>query len=129
MLGKRAPETLPTEVREAVTGLFRQARRQLGSVRMEWVFDGREVWVVQLHKGSVASTADTIVPGQPLRFHEFDVGLGLEALRLLIPKVQQAGDGVLLIGDVGITSHFGDLLRRGGIPSRLVRREGIGNKA
>jgi hypothetical protein len=89
---------------------------------MEWVFDGRVVWVVQMHKGSVASTADTIVPGNPSRFQKFDVTLGLEALRALIPKVQEAGDGVLLVGDVGITSHFGDLLRRAGIPSRIVRR-------
>jgi hypothetical protein len=129
MVGKRAPQALPTGVRVAVMDLFRQARHRIGSVRMEWVFDGREAWIVQMHRGSVASTTDTIVPGQPLRFHEFDVGLGLEALRQLIPKVQQAGDGILLIGDIGITSHFGDLLRRADIPSRLVRREGIGIKA
>jgi hypothetical protein len=128
MLGKRGPQTLPTRVREAVMDLFRQARHQLGSVRMEWVFDGRIAWIVQLHKGSVASTANTIVPGTPSNFREFDVGLGLEALRLLIPNVQQAGDGILIIGDIGITSHFGDLLRRAGVPSRLIRREGINKK-
>jgi hypothetical protein len=90
---------------------------------MEWVFDGSEVWVVQLHKGGVSSTStSTIVPGQPSTFREFDVSLGLEALRLLLPDVQQLGEGILLIGDVGITSHFGDLLRRAGIPSTLVRR-------
>src|SRR5262249_44119280 len=57
MLGKRGPQALPAAVREAVLALLRRARQQLGSVRMEWVFDGKDVWVVQMHKGSVASTA------------------------------------------------------------------------
>lgn len=122
MLGKRAPELLPPEITAAVGDLFQRARDQLGLVRLEWVFDGKEVWIVQLHKGSVNSITDTIVPGQPSTFHEFDVSLGLEALRLLIPEVQLAAEGIILIGDVGITSHFGDLLRRAGVPSRLVKR-------
>jgi hypothetical protein len=122
MLGKRGPEILPAIVHDAVMEVYRQAQHRLGPVRMEWVFDGSEAWVVQLHKGSVSSTGHTIVPGQPLTFHEFDVGLGLEALRQLVPRIQKSGDGVLLLGDVGITSHFGDLLRRAGVPSRLVRR-------
>jgi hypothetical protein len=121
MKGAVGPQPLPAKVRAAVFRLFKKARRQLGLIRMEWVYDGTDVWVVQLHKGAVATTADTIVPGQPLRFRRFKVKEGLEALRNLLPEVQAGGDGIVLVGDVGITSHFGDLLRRAGIPSRLVR--------
>jgi hypothetical protein len=58
------------------------------------------------------------VPGDAERWHRFEVGGGISALRGLIATLG-SGDGVVLVGRVGITSHFGDLLRRGRIPSRL----------
>jgi hypothetical protein len=121
MKGAVGPQPLPTKVRAAVLRLFKKARQQLGLIRMEWVYDGTDVWLVQLHKGPVAATADTIVPGKPVRFRKFEVEEGLEALRTLLPEVQACGEGIVLVGDVGITSHFDDLLRRAGIPTRLVR--------
>jgi hypothetical protein len=33
--------------------------------------------------------------------------------------VYPARDGIVVVGEVGITSHFGDVLRRAGIPSRI----------
>ena len=41
---------------------------------------------------------------------------GLEALRSLIPALSERGDGVILVGEVGITSHFGDILRKARTP-------------
>ena len=37
----------------------------------------------------------------------------------LIARIEGTGEGVVLIGHVGVTSHFGDLLRRARIPSRI----------
>jgi hypothetical protein len=47
----------------------------------------------------------------------------LEALRKLIAAIgeKNTDTGIILPGDVGITSHFGDLLRRARIPSRLKK--------
>ena len=44
---------------------------------------------------------------------------GLEGLRELVTRVQGTGDGIVLVGEVGVTSHFGDVLRKGRVPSRI----------
>jgi hypothetical protein len=55
---------------------------------------------------------------------DFDPSSGLEQLRELIATVAP-DEGIEVAGDVGVTSHAGDLLRRAAIPSRLVEaREG-----
>ena len=69
------------------------------------------------------SVNQVIVPGEPRKFRTFDVGDGLDALRGLIAEVQGTGDGIALEGRVGITSHFGDLLRRAKIPSVIRPQE------
>jgi hypothetical protein len=60
-----------------------------------------------------------IYPGDPLSEHRFHVGKGLEALRALIEQVEGTGEGIVLVGRVGVTSHLGDVLRRARIPSRI----------
>jgi len=64
---------------------------------------------------------NVIYPGEPECFEIFEVSRGLEALRAFIEHVKRDHMGIILKGDVGITSHFGDLLRRNEIPSRLER--------
>jgi predicted methyltransferase MtxX (methanogen marker protein 4) len=49
----------------------------------------------------------------------WDPSLGLEKPRELIATVG-ADEGIEITGDIGVTSHAGDLLRRAAIPSRLV---------
>ncbi len=119
MVGERAPEALPGEVRRAVLEVFARASAALGPVRFEWVHDAERVWVVQLHRGASVTQGRTIYPGDAERFHRFDVSEGIGALRELIGRTAPAGDGVVLIGQVGVTSHFGDLLRRARVPSRI----------
>ncbi len=65
----------------------------------------------------------TIYPGEAASYRQFKVTDGIDALRALISEVQATGDGIMLVGDVGVTSHLGDLLRRARIPS-LIRRSG-----
>lgn len=119
MVGRRGPERLPDGVRRAVLRTFESMRKRLGPVRFEWAYDGNHVWIVQMHVGATVSTGRTIYPGAPKRFHRFDTDRGIEALRELIAMVSESGDGIILVGRVGITSHFGDLLRRARIPSRI----------
>ena len=116
MLG-RAKDTLPGEVEESVKQLYIQAAKYLGPVRFEWVYDDQRTWAVQLHRGAVLSSGRTIYPGQANTYHRFDVANDIEALRALIAKIQGTGEGVILVGNVGVTSHFGDLLRKAQIPS------------
>ena len=119
MTGKEAATELPAEVVKRVRDLYERARAHLGPVRMEWVADREKVWVVQLHRGSTQSSGSVIYPGEASHFHRFKVERGLEALRRLTSEVRGTDQGVILVGDVGVTSHFGDVLRRAEIPSRV----------
>ena len=120
MLARAAPGPLPGRVLDDVRRLAARAAATLGPVRFEWSHDGRTAWVIQLHQATTTATRTTIHPGTPDRWRRFDPALGLERLRDLIAAVDP-GDGIELTGDVGVTSHAGDLLRRAAIPSRLAR--------
>ncbi len=120
MVGEAAPENLPRSVLKKVTSTYEIAATDLGPVRFEWVMDNRRVWIVQLHRGTTLTSGGTIYPGNPRVWREFHVERGLDGLRALIDELPQGEEaGVILIGQVGVTSHFGDLLRRARIPARL----------
>lgn len=122
MVGQEAPIPLPQEVIAAVLKLYNAAFNILGPVEMEWVYDGEKAWVVQLHKSKAAQVSEIIFPGTPNDFIKFQVKDGLEVLRQFIPKLQKDGLGIILVGDVGITSHFGDIIRKAEIPAKLERK-------
>jgi hypothetical protein len=119
MQGKEAPQPLPESVERSVNDLQRKAAEALGPVRMEWVYDGTAAWVVQLHRGATEGSSRIIYPGSAASFHPFLVTEGIDALRRLISHLRNTEIGVVLIGDVGVTSHMGDLLRQARIPARL----------
>jgi hypothetical protein len=118
MLGG-AIDTLPESVVARVIELYDAAAFKLGSVRFEWVHDGEKTWIVQLHKGATVSLGNIVFPGKPTVFHRFDVKDGIDGLRDLIAKIRGANEGVIIVGNIGITSHLGDLLRKAQIPSRI----------
>lgn len=124
MVGGGRPESLPDDVVKVVAAAAEELESLLGPVRIEWAFDGATVWVLQLQQAAAVGHAATIVAGSPRQWHTFDVSQGLEALRALIDDVRQRGEGIVLRGDVGVTSHYGDVLRRAGIPSRLETGDG-----
>ncbi len=125
MIGKKKRDVLPDKIVSSVKLLYEQVATKLGAVRMEWVADSSQVWIVQLHCGATKSSGSIIYPGNPQKYHEFNVEQGLEALRELISNVNNQSEGILLVGDVGITSHFGDLLRRAEIPSKIIPHKEI----
>jgi hypothetical protein len=118
MLG-RSIGALPSFIKNSVLDLYHEAAKKLGPVRFEWVHDREIPWIVQLHKGPTASIGNTVYPGDPKVFHRFDVKEGIERLRELIQRIQNLDEGITIVGEVGITSHLGDLLRKAKIPSRI----------
>lgn len=125
MIGQKHSLELPNHILESVKNLYKQVVKKLGTVRMEWVADSQKIWVVQLHQGSTKSYGNTIYPGSVSSYYKFDVKQGLEALRHLISTINTHAEGIILMGDVGITSHFGDLLRRAEIPSKIEAAQKI----
>jgi len=121
MLGKIGPEKLPANVKYAVLNLYEHAYKHLNAVEMEWVHDGNSPWIVQIHKSYIASNVkSTSLSFQQLeKYHYFDIQLGIEALRKLINTLKGQNQGIILVGNIGITSHFGDILRSAGIPYQI----------
>jgi hypothetical protein len=118
MLGLDRPEPLPTSIVDDVAEVHRRLSAVLGAVRLEWVHDGNRVWVVQLHQGATQTAGSTLVPGDAADWIEFRVEEGLEVLRDRLDSLPR-DTGVMLIGNVGVTSHIADLVRRAGAPARL----------
>jgi hypothetical protein len=124
MVGQVNLSPLPEETLEDVRRLYEEAARHLGPVRMEWVYDknGR-TWIVQLHRGKTSSQGLVIHKGEASFYHRFDVADGIDELRKLIATVEGRGEGIILVGQVGVTSHLGDLLRKAEIPSRVEQSD------
>jgi hypothetical protein len=119
MLGTAKPEPLPLNIVEDVLSLFKQTFEQLGAVRFEWVHDGDRPWIVQLHKGATSSFEKVVVPGEAAKWRQFDISLGLPALRTELESLQE-GEGILIVGHVGLTSHVADVLRKNNKPARFT---------
>jgi hypothetical protein len=118
MLGKSTPEPLPERIHDAIRKLYAQAAAALGAVRFEWVHDDERAWIVQLHSGATDTTRDSITSLKAKMWKPFDVRLGLEELRKTVADLSP-GTGVELIGRVGLTSHFADVIRRANVPARM----------
>jgi hypothetical protein len=104
MNGTSPPERLPDNLRRQVKSLHERASEVLGPVRFEWVYDGNALWIVQLHRGATQSTFSALVPGEATHWISFEVGRGLEQLRQTVASIEP-GAGLLLQGEVGLTSH------------------------
>ena len=124
MVGEEELYNLPKEVIKIIKKLNNDIRKHfnlLGEVSIEWVYDGNDVWIVQLNQIKLSGNKDIIVDGNPKEYIKFNTNLGLESLRNLIKEIENKDIGIELIGNIGITSHFGDLLRLANIPSLLKR--------
>lgn len=120
MLGERLPEALSPDVSTKVRAIYEKLSAHLGPVRFEWVHDGAQIWIVQLHSGMSTSTSSELVPGTATHWRDFEVSKGLAELRTFLDTLDQH-EGINLVGEVGLTSHVADLLRKVGRPARLAQ--------
>lgn len=120
MLGLASHEPLPADILADVSGLYEAIHPILGPVRFEWVHDGFHPWIVQLHRGSTETSQDVIVPGEPGRWRYFDTSDGLSLLREQLSQMAP-GEGIVIRGQVGLTSHIADVLRKANYPARISK--------
>lgn len=124
MVGADYLDFLPDSVLVKLKVLLNEIRKYyylLGDVSIEWVFDGTKIWLVQLNQIKETGLGTTIVAGEPAKYEKFYVEDGLEQLRSKINAIKGRDIGIELIGDVGLTSHFGDVLRHANIPSFISK--------
>jgi hypothetical protein len=120
MLGRQPPEQLPKAIVADVKAANSALATRLGPVRIEWVHDGSVVWIVQMHRGATNTEGDRLVPGEADEWIEIDTAQPLEVIRQTLERVPE-GSGVQLLGEIGLTSHVADLVRKRGAPARLRR--------
>jgi hypothetical protein len=119
MLGTHLPETLPAGIIADVMSAGKDLTNMFGPVRTEWVHDGQKAWIVQLHRGATVSSEQVLVPGERAHWIGFDAASGLEALRALLADINK-DSGVEIFGSIGVTSHMADVVRKSGVPTRVV---------
>lgn len=123
MLGERRQE-LSTAILNDVRRLVRRAEGIMGPVQIEWVHDGRQVWVIQIHARNIDLVSPGVInPGHADRWIEFDPRAGLDRLRETVEVAVEEGAGIEVTRAVGVTSHVGDLIRRAGVPGRLAANQ------
>jgi hypothetical protein len=120
MLGRVGPSELDPQLVRKLETLHERLIGCVGSVRAEWVFDGKKIWIIQLQQETAISKGQVIVPGDVQFEEEFHVSWGLSGLRELVQLIEGKDVGIKIIGNVGMTSHIADVLRRHRIPSRIV---------
>lgn len=120
MVGDNAPvEAIPVEILADVTALHAKLGEWLGAVRFEWAHDGQRVWILQLHKGQSESCGRTIYPGTASEWVDFRPEEGLAALRDLVAEAMKTKSGVRVVGNVGLSSHVCDVLRKAKVPAMM----------
>lgn len=123
MLGLEGENQLPADLSYKVHGLLdliREYYSLIGDVSIEWVYDGDKVWIVQMNQLEHLGEGAVIVPGRPSVYKKVYVEEGLETLRKVINIIKDKDIGIELVGNVGLCSHFGDLLRHANIPSYIT---------
>lgn len=120
MLGRIGAEALDGTLIRRIEILHESLIGEIGSLRAEWVFDGNEVWLLQLQQETALSSGTIIVPGAVEREIDFDTSTGIGGLREIVSLIGTQSVGIRLVGNVGMTSHIADILRRHSIPSRIV---------
>lgn len=126
MIGENAPvDGMPAEIIADVTALHVRLCDMIGgAARFEWAHDGQRAWVLQLHKGQSESCGRTIYPGNAPVWVDFRPEDGLAALRNLVADASKTRSGVRVVGNVGLSSHVCDVLRKAKIPAVMEQANG-----
>jgi hypothetical protein len=119
MLGRVGAASLEKTLNAALNDLHNELVSKIGAVRAEWAFDGKDLWLLQLQQETAVSSGMQIVPGDFEEELDFDLAGGIAGLRELVAPVRDRNIGIVLHGNVGMTSHIADILRRNSIPSRI----------
>lgn len=128
MIGE-VENSLPNEVFERVLLYVRNLQasysKLLKNFSIEWAIEDGVIWLLQLNQMSVVGYKDIIVPtDEEVEYMEFHATDGIATLRTLIEQVKQEENiGIEVVGNIGITSHIGDILRADNIPSKRKRIE------
>ena len=119
MQGEQPAEALPNRVASAVKSLLAGLRETIGDVRLEWVYDGEQAWIVQCHAGRWPVHGLVIRDGECSNWVEIDASMKLNELRESLRRLPEQ-TGVIVRGEFGFASHKMELIIETGRPARLA---------
>lgn len=113
---------LPDDVLLAVKKTVKTLSRQMGHpIKIEWVIRDSNVFILQLNllrkSGTLVKREDVVNPRFFNISHYKDSETAWVAFNNLVKDTLTKGvnNTIVVVGDVGITSHYGDLLRQNNI--------------
>ena len=126
MIGEDGVIDIPKAVKTRVEVLEHQLRNHytlLGDITYEWVSDTNGIiWLVQMNQiEEIYAGQDVIVGGEVENYIDFKQEEGIDKLRTLVDTIDKQRIGVKIIGNIGVTSHIGDILRRAKVVSKIQR--------
>lgn len=128
MVGENTSD-IPEYIREKINKKIQEMNLvdNFGNCSIEWVCDGDTMWLLQVNQLSTDVDDNVVVPCDHVNdFIVFDIkDKTLNDLRELIANnsedIKVKDKGIIIKGNVGISSHYGDLLRKHKIPSKIMR--------
>ncbi len=126
MNGTEAPQPLPEILRNRIEKLAKKLLGNFGPARVEWAADKEKIWILQVNLNQIKFKANEynqfVIYNQIKKisnYIEFKTNRGLSEFRKFLNDLDSKKNGVILVGNIGVTSHFGDLLRRKRINSYI----------
>jgi hypothetical protein len=120
MLGEKKNENLPQKLIKAVRETYEHTHHVVGPSGIEWVFDGNNVWVVQLN--ITDSSIQQAILDKNIEWVEFHFAKGkLEEFRQKVMEFRGSDKGIIIIGDVSPLSHLGEIAENQGVPVQFIR--------
>jgi hypothetical protein len=123
MQGRRSPQVLPDRIIADVQAAASRLHERLGPVRLEWVHDGEEPWILQLHLSDPHGIPEIFKAETASHWVRFNPDAGLDVLREMVRHAEATGDGIMVTRPVGVTSHVGEILRASGVPTRIAAED------
>lgn len=115
MLGQgrgELPDSIIDEVKKTYDSLA-----PLGPVEFEWVHDGHQVWIVQLHLAKVDRRIMSNLGGVEWEEFHYSGPAVIEQFRNMARRLQGTGKGVRVHGNVSPLSHVGEIAMHYGVPA------------
>lgn len=115
MLAKKNPLVPPPDIYSEVEKLLKILSRLFKKgVKIEWVFDGEKLWLVQMHVEDIVFEPDKSKVDKWIGWNPSD---GLDVLREIIKNNPESG--VILHERIGLSSHAADIIRKAKVPVRF----------
>lgn len=130
MLGMQEPGELPSKVIDKLEGSFdkiKEYRELLGDINLEWVYSDR-VWIVQFDCVNNENKAISFTTEEPESWVQIAVPeTNLKQFRESVEDLLEQRDitgtnfGIEIRGNIGMLSHYGDIIREYNIPAKITK--------